>query len=133
MNSKSTNSSSKNGESIFSCKLYSENVSDNDNAILFDFCQIRVHVKCKHLNYIDYKYLQGCNNEPWYCPSYTNKSFHLVIWTIRIISPSLVIIILSVIKQKMLTVLCFWNYPRISSFLINLTMPFLKISVIQKM
>ena len=68
MNSKSTNSSSKNGESIFSCKLYSENVSDNDDAILFDFCQIRVHIKLKHLNYIGYKYLQGCNNEHGIAP-----------------------------------------------------------------
>ena len=33
-----------------------------------------VHIKCNHLNYIDYKYLQGCN-EPWYCLSCTTMLF----------------------------------------------------------
>ena len=32
------------------------------------------HIKCRHLNYIDYKYLLGCN-EPWYCLSCTNTLF----------------------------------------------------------
>ena len=31
-------------------------------------------MKCNHLNYIVYKYLQGCN-EPWYCLSCTTMLF----------------------------------------------------------
>ena len=68
MNSKSSNSSIKKGESTYPCKLCPKNVRDNDYAILCDFCQTWTHIKCNHLSYIDYKYLQGCN-EPWYCLS----------------------------------------------------------------
>ena len=39
-----------------------------------DFSQTRVHIKCNHLNYMDYKYLQSCN-ELWYCLSCTNALF----------------------------------------------------------
>ena len=53
----------------FSCKLCPKNVSGNNNAILCDVCQTWVHIKCNHLNYIDYKYLQGGSNKPWYCLS----------------------------------------------------------------
>ena len=67
MNSKNNSSSiNKQGEPIFPCKLCPKNVTDNDNAILCDLCQTWVHIKCNHLNYMDYKYLHGCN-EPWYC------------------------------------------------------------------
>ena len=75
MNSKNNSSSiSKQGEPIFPCKLCPKNVTDNDNAILCDLCQTWVHIKCNHLNYTDYKYLQGCN-EPWYCLSCSNTLF----------------------------------------------------------
>ena len=74
MNSKNNNSSRKKGESIFPCKLCPKNVTENDDAILCDPCQTRVHIKCNHLNCIDYKYVQGCN-EPWYCLSCTNTLF----------------------------------------------------------
>ena len=58
----SKNNSSRNkGEQIFACKLCPKNVTDNDNPVLCDLCQIWVHIKCNHLNYMDYKYLQGCN------------------------------------------------------------------------
>ena len=40
----------------FPSKLCPKNVSDNDNPILCDLCQTWVHIKCNHLNYIDYKY-----------------------------------------------------------------------------
>ena len=46
-------------------------MTDNDNAILCDLCQTW---KCNHLNYMHYKYLQGCN-EPWYCLSCSNTLF----------------------------------------------------------
>ena len=70
MNSK--NSSSNKGEPIFPCKLCPKNVTDNYNAILCDLCQTWVHIKGNHLDYMDSKYLQGCN-EPWYCLSCTNS------------------------------------------------------------
>ena len=74
----SSNSSKKRGPDTiitkFPCKLRPKNISDNDNAILCDLCQTWVHIKCNHLNYIDYKYLQGCN-EPWYCLSCTAMLF----------------------------------------------------------
>ena len=58
----------------FARKLCPKNLSDNDNAILRDLCQTWVHIKCFHLNYIDYKYLQGCN-EPCYYLSCTTMLF----------------------------------------------------------
>ena len=58
----------------FPSKLCPKNVIDNDNSILCDLCQTWVHIKCNYLNYIDYKYLQGCN-EPWYCLSCTTMLF----------------------------------------------------------
>ena len=48
----------------------SKNVSDNGNAILCDFCQTWVYIKCNYLNYIDYKYLHDCS-KPWYFLSCT--------------------------------------------------------------
>ena len=75
MNSKNSNSRSKKGElTAFSCKLCSKNVSDYDHAILCEVCQTWVHMKCNHLNCIDDKYLQGCD-EPWYCLPCTNTLF----------------------------------------------------------
>ena len=74
MNSKNSSSINKQRESIFPCKLCPKNVTDNDNAILCDLCQTWVHIKCNHLNYMDYKYLQDWN-EPWYCLSCTNTLF----------------------------------------------------------
>ena len=73
MNSKS-NSSINKWEPIFPCKLCPKSVTDNDNVILYDLCQTWVHIKCNHLNYMDYKYLEGCN-EPWCCLSFTNILF----------------------------------------------------------
>ena len=31
-----------------------------------DLCELWIHIKCKNLNYLDYRYLQNCN-ESWYC------------------------------------------------------------------
>ena len=73
MNS-NNNSSKKQREPIFPCKLCPKNVTDNDNAILCNLCQTWVHIKSNHLNYMDYRYVQGCN-EPWYCLSCSNTLF----------------------------------------------------------
>ena len=67
-------SSNKQREPTFPCKLCPKNVSDNDNAILCNLCQTWVHIKCNHLNYMDYKYIQRCN-EPWYYFSCSNTLF----------------------------------------------------------
>ena len=89
MNSKNNSSSiNKQGEPIFPCKLCPKNVTDNDNGILCDLYQTWVHIKCNHLNYMDYIYIcvyiyiyiyihiyiQSCN-EPWYCLSCSNTLF----------------------------------------------------------
>ena len=74
MNSKNSSSINEQRESIFSCKLCPKNVTDNDNAILRDLCQTWVHIKCNHLNYMDYKYLQDCN-ESWHCLPCSNTLF----------------------------------------------------------
>ena len=58
----------------FPCNLCPKNVSDNDNTILCDLFQTLIHIKCNYLNYIDYKYLQGCN-EHWCCLSCTTRFF----------------------------------------------------------
>ena len=58
----------------FPCKLCLKNLSENDNAILCDFRQTWVHVKCNHLDYTDYKNLQHYN-EPWHCLSCTTMLF----------------------------------------------------------
>ena len=74
----SSNSSKKQGPDTtitkFLCNLFPKNVSNNDNAILCDLCQRWFLIKCNHLNYIDHKYLQGCN-EPWYYLSCTTVLF----------------------------------------------------------
>ena len=74
----SSNNSKKRGPDItitrFPCKLCPKNVSNNDNAILYDLCQTWVHIKCNHFNYIGYKYLQGCN-VPWHCLACTTMLF----------------------------------------------------------
>ena len=80
-NINSSNSSKKRGLNTtitkFTCKLCPKNVSDNDNAVLYDLYEIWVHIKCSHFNYIDYKYLQGCNHG--IASLVSQSSFHLVI------------------------------------------------------
>ena len=73
MNLKNSSISNK-GERIIPCKLCPKFVTDNDNAILCDFCKTLVQIKCNHLSYIDYRYLQDCN-KPWYFLSCTKTLF----------------------------------------------------------
>ena len=47
----------------FPCKICAKNVHDKDKAVL---CKLWVHIKCNNLNYLDYRYLQNCD-ESWYC------------------------------------------------------------------
>ena len=50
----------------FLCKICTKNVQDKDKAVQCDLCEGWIHIKCNNLNYLDYKYLQNCN-ESWYC------------------------------------------------------------------
>ena len=59
MNSK--NNSSNKGKPIFFSQQCPKNATCNDNAVLCDLCPTWLHIKCNHLNYLDYKYLHGCN------------------------------------------------------------------------
>ena len=50
----------------FPCKIYAKNVQDKDKAVQCEICEIWIHIKCNNLNYLDYRYLQNCD-ESWYC------------------------------------------------------------------
>ena len=39
-----------------------------------DFCELWIHIKCNNLNYLDYRYLQNCD-ESWYCIECCNTIF----------------------------------------------------------
>ena len=50
----------------FPCKICAKNVHDKDKAVQCDLCELWIHIKCNKLNYLDYSYLQNCD-ESWYC------------------------------------------------------------------
>ena len=135
MNCKNKSRSNK-GKPIFPCKLCpknAKNMTDNDNAILCDLCQTQRHTKCNHLSYIDYKYLQGCN-EPWYCLSCTNTLFsfgNLNNQTFLNFNGYNNIVTSSETKNLNISLLLS-QPPDLTLFLINLIMPFLKTAVIQR-
>ena len=116
MNSKNNTSSIKKGKLICPCKLCPKNVTNNDNAILCDLCQTRIHIKCNHLNYMAYKYLQGCN-ESWYSLSCTSTLFPFG----------------NLNNHNFLNFIALKPPTDLALLLINLIMPFLKTAVIQKM
>ena len=39
---------------------------NKDKAVQCDLCEFSIHIKCNNLNYLDYRYLQNCD-ESWYC------------------------------------------------------------------
>ena len=41
-------------------------IRGNENSLQCDLCETWIHLKCNHLNFIDYKKLQN-QTEPWYC------------------------------------------------------------------
>ena len=43
-----------------------KNVDGKDKAVQCDLCELWIHIKCNKLNYLDYRYLQNCD-ECWYC------------------------------------------------------------------
>ena len=50
----------------FPCRTCTKNVHDKDKAVQCDLCELWIHIKCNNLNYLDYRYLQNCD-ESWYC------------------------------------------------------------------
>ena len=50
----------------FPCKICAENVHDKNKAVQCDLCELWIHIKRNNLNYLDYRYLQNCD-ESWYC------------------------------------------------------------------
>ena len=50
----------------FPCRICAKNVHDKDKAVQCDLCELWIHNKCNKLNYLDYRYLQNCD-ESWYC------------------------------------------------------------------
>ena len=50
----------------FPCKICAKIVHDKDKAVQCGLCELWIHIKCNNLNYLDYRYLQNCD-ESWYC------------------------------------------------------------------
>ena len=58
----------------FPCKICTKNVSENVNAVQFDLCKLKLHIKCNNLNYLDYRYLEN-SNESWYSIQFWSTIF----------------------------------------------------------
>ena len=50
----------------YPCRICAKNVHDKDKAVQCDLCELWIHIKCNNVNYLDYRYLQNCD-ESWYC------------------------------------------------------------------
>ena len=50
----------------FPRRICAKNVHDKEKAVQYDLCELCIHIKCNKLNYLDYRYLQNCD-ESWYC------------------------------------------------------------------
>ena len=59
----------------FPCKICAKNVQDKDKSVQCDLCELWDHIKCNNLNYLDYRYLQNCD-ESWYCIEFCSTIFH---------------------------------------------------------
>ena len=53
---------------IFLCRICAKNVHDKDKVVqqCANLCKLLIHIKCNNVNYLDYRYLQNCD-ESWYC------------------------------------------------------------------
>ena len=47
-------------------RICAKNVYDEDKVVQYDLCELWIHIKYNNLNYLDYRYLQNCD-ESWYC------------------------------------------------------------------
>ena len=50
----------------FPLRICAKNVHDKDKAVQCDLCELWIHIKFNKLNYLDYRYLQNCD-ESSYC------------------------------------------------------------------
>ena len=50
----------------FPFKICTKKVYGKDKAVQCDLCEFWIHIKRNNLNYLDYRYLQNCD-ESWYC------------------------------------------------------------------
>ena len=46
--------------------VVTENVHGKNRAVECDLCKLQIHIKFNNCNYLDYRYLQNCD-ESWYC------------------------------------------------------------------
>ena len=58
----------------FPCNVCAKNVQDKDKAVQCGLCELLTHIKCNKLNYLDYKYLQNCD-ESWNYVEYCSTIF----------------------------------------------------------
>ena len=58
----------------FPCRICAKNVHGKDKAVQCDLCEIWIHIKCNKFNYLDYMYLQNCD-ESWYYIDYCSTIF----------------------------------------------------------
>ena len=49
----------------FPYNICAKNVHDKDKAVQCDLCEFQIHINCDNLNYLDYRYIQNCD-EFWY-------------------------------------------------------------------
>ena len=67
----------------FPCKICAKNIQDKDKAVQCDLCELWIRIKCNNLNYLDYRYLQNCDESSTIFPFNSlsgNKNF-LACWT----------------------------------------------------
>ena len=48
---------------------------DKESSILCDFCNLWIHPKRNHLNFLDYQCISGNNNDPWLCFKCNSEAF----------------------------------------------------------
>ena len=58
----------------FPCRICAKNVQGKDKAVQCDLLELWIHIKCNKLNYLDYRYLQNCD-ESWYCTDCNSTVF----------------------------------------------------------
>ena len=50
----------------FPCRMCAKNVHGKNKAVQWDLCELWIHIKCNNFDYLDYRYLQSCDQSR-YC------------------------------------------------------------------
>ena len=45
----------------FPSKICAKNVQDKYKVLQCDLCEVWIHIKCNNLHYLDYRYLENCD------------------------------------------------------------------------